>query len=279
MSKTEVATTENFVVPAFLKAEVDTITKSLMGGGSQKNLSIKGSRFRMMVGGEQVGVRPDAFLNVVIVNASEKVGRTFFNKKYVEGENLTPVCWTADGIRPNPKSEIPQNALCAGCPQDVSGSGDQGTKACKFSRKLAIVFADDINGDVYSMTLPAKSIFGKAEGTDMPLMAYANFLGARGCPITGVVTQMYFDLNAAVPKLFFKAARPLTEDEYRTCQEKGKSIEAKNAVTYDFKVKEKTNEEEFSTPAEPAPNVVKKKAAAPPAESKTLGDIVSEWAD
>ena len=40
---------------------------------------------------------------------------------------------------------------------------------------------------------------------------YANFLylRAHGVPIQVVVTTMHFDENSDVPKLFFKAARPL----------------------------------------------------------------------
>ena len=281
MSKTDVVSLENFVVPAFLQADVDNVTKSLSGGSSTKNISIKGSRFRMMAGKEQVGVWGEPYLNVIIINASEHVGRTFYIKKFVEGDNSTPDCWSTDGIKPSPKSKNAQHATCAGCPKDIAGSGENQSKACRFSRKLAVVLADDESREVCGVTLPATSIFGKAEGVNMPLSAYAKYLNARNCPVTGVVTQMHFDLNAAVPKLFFKPVRPLTEEEYAECRQLAKTPEAVDAVTYDFKEakSDEGGEEQFEQPAEEAkPKVVKPKQQAPVEAKKDLESTLSEWA-
>jgi hypothetical protein len=54
------------------------MNKNISGGGSgsaTKKISIRGGRFRLMEGKQQVSVSKDSDLNVVIVNAA-KVSRT-----------------------------------------------------------------------------------------------------------------------------------------------------------------------------------------------------------
>ena len=281
MSTNSVVEQNTFVVPSFVQSGADDLTKSLAGGSSTKNISIKGGRFRMMAGKEQVGVRGEPYLDVIVLSASPHVGRTFYAKKFTEGENATPDCWSADGIKPSPKCRNAQNATCAGCPQDIAGSGENNSKACRFSRKLAVVLEGDDNMELYGINLPATSIFGKAEGINMPLSAYAKYLGAHNCPINAVVTRMSFDLNAAVPKLFFKTLRPVTEQEYNACVALAKTPEAIDAVTYDFKETEGRSEKEFSQPTAPAaedinPKVVKPKKPAAPVSAETL-DEIENW--
>jgi len=93
------------------------------------------------------------------------------------------------------------------------------------------VLANDIEGDVLMLQAPAASIFGKAEGENMPLQAYARFLAAQGVSPETVITRMKFDTKAEAPKLFFKPMRWLTEEEYAIAVEKGQSPEAKQAIT------------------------------------------------
>jgi hypothetical protein len=47
-------------LPAHLRrGELSGLTKSLMGGGSSKRISVEGSVFRMLVGGKEVAVNED----------------------------------------------------------------------------------------------------------------------------------------------------------------------------------------------------------------------------
>jgi hypothetical protein len=46
-----------------------------------------------------------------------------------------------------------------------------------------------------------------------------------------LITRMKFDTKAPVPKLFFKAMRWLSDEEFETTSEKGKSPEALKAIT------------------------------------------------
>ena len=221
-------------VPAFAKkAELSALAKSLTGGGAGggKRISIKGGVFRLMVDGKEVAAIEERFLDVVIVNAATKIGRTFYMKSYDSDAPSAPDCWSADGEKPDPSAANPQSTRCADCPQNQKGSGQGESRACRFSQRLAVVLANDVEGDVMQLQLPATSIFGKDEGGNMPLQAYARFLAAQSVSPETVVTRMKFDTKSEAPKLFFKAMRWLTEEEYTTVVEQGQSEDAKRAIT------------------------------------------------
>lgn len=223
--------------PSFARSgELSAVAKSLTGGGtgvSIKRISTKGGVFRLVAGGKEVASIDDRHLDVVIVNAAPKVSRTFYAGQFVEGQATAPNCWSADGDTPDASVKEPQAPSCATCPQNIKGSGQGDSRACRFSQRLAVVLANDISGgDVMQLTLAATSIFGKDEGDDKrPLQAYARYLAAQNINPEMVVTRLRFDTKAAVPKLFFKPARWLDDVEYAAALEKGQSEDAKRAVT------------------------------------------------
>ena len=295
-------------LPSFLQGvELDETTKALAGGvGGGKRISIKGSVFRMISGGEEVATNEDRAMNIIIVKASPTVGRVFYKGQYKEGENASPVCWSADGVKPAAEAPKKQSDKCAGCPMDVKGSGQGDSKACRYQQKLAAVLDGDVEGDVYEIALPATSIFGKADGDKMPLKAYAQFLASHNVPVTAVVTEMRFDTKSPTPKLHFKPVRTLTNDEWEVCREKAESIEATEAVKVTFTVKEDTDataapeapkpkaakpkpaplpvaepeEEEADEPEEPVKAPSKKaKTPAPADDADDMAALLDEWAD
>jgi hypothetical protein len=220
-------------VPAFAKrGELSPLAKMLAGGGaSGKRVSIKGGVFRLLVDGQEVAAIEERHLDVVIVNAASKIGRTFYMKAYDSDAPSGPDCWSADGEKPDSTAANPQANNCASCPQNVKGSGQGESRACRYSQRLAVVLANDVEGDVMQLQLPATSIFGKDEGGNMPLQAYARFLAAQNVSPETVVTRMKFDTKSEAPKIFFKAMRWLTEDEYSAAVEQGQSEDAKRAIT------------------------------------------------
>lgn len=221
-------------VPAFVKkGELSSLAKTLSGGGGAggKRISIKGGVFRLMSDGKEVAAIEERYLDVVIANAAPKIGRTFYLKAYDSDAPSAPDCWSADGEKPDATASTPQSSRCADCPQNQKGSGQGESRACRFSQRLAVVLANDVEGDVMQLQLPATSIFGKDEGGNMPLQAYARFLAAQSVSPETVVTRMKFDTKSESPKLFFKAMRWLTEEEYATVQEQGQSEDAKRAIT------------------------------------------------
>ena len=128
-------------LPAFArKGELSAIAKALTGGGtgtSMKRISTKGGVFRLIAGGKEVAAIDDRHLDVVIVNAAPKVSRTFYASQFVEGEAKAPDCWSADGDLPDATASQPQAKSCATCPQNIKGSGQGDSRACRFSQRLA----------------------------------------------------------------------------------------------------------------------------------------------
>ena len=74
------------------------------GGGGSNRISLRGGRFRQMVSGEQVNVKSDGILNVVIINAA-KLSRTFYQGAYDPENPAPPACWSPDTQKP--AAEVP----------------------------------------------------------------------------------------------------------------------------------------------------------------------------
>ena len=225
-------------VPAFArKAEMSDIAKALAGGGgasSGKRVSIKGGVFRLIADGKEIAAVDERFLDVVIVKAAPKVARVFYAAKYDKDATASaPDCQSNDGDKPDPKSKDKQSDTCASCPQNVAGSGNGNSRACRYQQRLAVTLANNIEGDVMQLSLPATSIFGKDEGDNRPLQAYARWLVAQGVDPSTVVTRMKFDTASESPKLFFKAMRWLTDEEFAQATTQGETADAKKAVTMD----------------------------------------------
>jgi len=220
-------------VPSFAKnAAVSAMTQALTGGGAQgRRISIRGGVFRLIDAGKEVAAIDERYLDVVVVAAAPKVARSLTLAKWDPENPSAPDCWSADGDTPDKEVPTPQARRCAECPQNIAGSGNGESRACRFSQNLALQLADDIDGPVHKLQVPATSIFGKADGDNTPLQAYARSLAARNVDIGMVVTRLKFDTTVESPKLFFKAIRWLTDDEYALAQEKGASDEARDAIS------------------------------------------------
>lgn len=249
-------------LPAHLRrGELSGLTKSLMGGGNSKRISIDNNVFTMMVSGKSVAVNEDRAMNIIIVRAAEANARTFYGGQYEKGVKSRPVCWSDDSVKPHEKVKNPQNKTCNGCPQDVKGSGQGDSKACRYSRRLAVLLASDIDGDIYAMNINASSLFAQGEGRKMGLQQYARFLGGHGIEVSAVVTEMRFDTSANM-KLVFSAVRPLEEAEWQKVMARVNDPAAIDAVT--MTVSDIDGVAESPAPA-PAPVFIQPKAA--PAEA------------
>jgi len=309
-------------VPAFARNnELSDTAKALTGGSTNntKRISIKGGVFRLLAGGKEVASIEDRHLDVVIVKAAPKVSRVFYAGAYDPEKIAGPDCWSNDGETPDGSIKAPQHSACHNCPQNIAGSGQGQSRACRFQQRLAVVLENDMNGEIMQLTLPATSIFGKEEGDKRPLQAYARFLAVQNPPVNPeqIVTRMKFDMKSESPKLHFAPVRWLTDDEYPTILAKGESEEAKRAVNMTVAqadgvkapalglagkapaaVKAAPVEAEDDEPA-PAPKAKKAapkaeptedvgepevrkaapKADAVPAQKSKLASIVSDWDD
>jgi hypothetical protein len=224
-------------VPAFARgAELSETTKALLGGAGgvgTKRISIKGGVFRLVAGGKEVTSIEDRHLDVIIVKAAPKVARVFYAASYDKDAAATPPsCWSNDGETPDKSIKEPQAKSCAQCAQNIAGSGQGQSRACRYQQRLAVVLANDPDGDVLQVTLPATSLFGKEDGDKRPLQAYARYLAAQTPPVNldTIVTRMKFDTKAESPKLFFSPVRWLDDEEYASAQTQGASKDAEQAI-------------------------------------------------
>lgn len=293
MSELTLFTQGGNTLPAHLQnLELDATTKALMGGGNNgKRISIKGGVFRMIVGGKEVAQNDDRAMNVVVVRSAEKISRSYYAGSYVEGQNASPECQSADGVAPDAASKNKQSTNCQNCPQNIKGSGQGDSRACRFSQRIAVALENNLGGDVYQLSLPGQSIFG-TDPSKMPLQQYAKFLGGHGIPVTAVVTEMRFDTASATPKLTFKAVRPLSVQEMASAKTQGESVDALNAVAMTVNqvdghekvpalpttfAKAAPVAEAVSSSDEPVKEPTKRETKK--VESKSVASVLDEWAD
>jgi hypothetical protein len=305
----------NQELPDFLRESqgLNELTKALAGSGnSNKRISIRGGVFRKVVGGEEVGKLTNREMNVIIVNARKNVSRVFYAGKYNADEIVPPTCWSNDGDVPDPAVEDKQGTHCATCPQNVAGSGDNGSRACRYQRRIAILLEGDMSGDVYQLTLPSKSIFGKGEDKLHPFESYVKFVAGNSFNIDQIVTQVSMDTDSDTAKLFFSPVRHITKEEWEVVKEAGQSQAAKNAITMTVAQSDGVKKpialpgkpvlnEEFEEPpaapavkakakqveaevedveiVEPVKRTTKKTETAAPAAKADLADVINAWSD
>ena len=286
----------NSLVSSDLFAELQNTLDNLTGGsgGGMPRISIRGGRFRQIIGGEQVQVRSDN-LPVVILDAG-KVSRTFYAGSYDPENPAPPKCWSSDSQKPD--ASVPENqrqaSACAQCPQNIKGSGQGQSRACRFGQRLAIAVEGDME-TVYQLQVPATSIFGEAVGNDMGLQAYSKLLSAHKTPPIAVVTELKFDENSETPKLFFRPMRPLNEAEMKAALALRKHPDVEKALT--LTVSQADGVQKIAAAETPkatnnvlanAPEVVEEpvKAKTTKSEEKAVADgnaeldsIIDDWDD
>tara|TARA_R110000787_G_scaffold4066_7_gene15829 strand:+ start:2687 stop:3565 length:879 start_codon:yes stop_codon:yes gene_type:complete len=259
------------------------------GGGGSNRISLRGGRFREMVSGEQVNVNSEGLLNVIVINAA-KLSRTYYAGAYDPENPTPPSCWSVDTqtSAAEVSAETRQSVRCMDCPQNIKGSGQGESRACRFNQRVAVMLEGKLD-TVYQLQLPATSIFGEAKDGKMGMQAYAKYLRAHKTPSIAVVTQMYFDENSDTPKLFFKPTRPLTEEELQQAVAMKDSDDAIKAITLTVSQTDKVSvkrdgpvaDDEVDLDAVPEPTKVakKKEVAAPSAAEADLSSIVDDWDD
>jgi hypothetical protein len=211
-------------LPAFIKdATPSALTQVLAGSDAVRRLGIGGSVFRLLLGRQELAVREERSMNIIIVAAAPAFARTYYVTQFdADAEPTSPDCWSDDGKLPSENATNPQATACMRCPRDRDGSGTNGQgKACRFSARLAIALENDIEGGLVSLSVPAASIFGDGHGRYSALQEYARKLAGFNISLEKVLTEVRFDTFSKVtyPRVLFQAVRPLTPAEYAAVQE------------------------------------------------------------
>lgn len=285
--------------PDFLQnAGMSDLTKQLAGNKSGvKRIVPKNGIFRKVVGGEEMG-KLKGDLNAIIVNASPAVSRIFYSKPWSpDSEPTAPDCFSNDGRTPDAQSANKQADRCDTCPMNIKGSGQGQSKACRYSRRLAVMLEDDfgtaLEGEVYQINLASKSLFGES-GSDRAwtFENYVKYLASNGKSIDWFVTQLSFNEDNDNQSLLFSPVRHITREEFAVTSKAAGKEEVKRLVImtpYQADTARKlegpsgakeTAAPEKETPvAEPVKRESKADAKPAPTPKKGLDAVVSAWAD
>ena len=290
-------------LPDFLQtAGVSELTKNLAGRTGVKRIVPKNGIFRKVVGNEEMGkVKGD--LNVVVVNASPKVGRIFYVKAWTpEAEPTAPDCFSNDGNVPDAGSTNVQAERCDTCDQNIKGSGMGNSKACRYTRRIAVTLEEDfgtsLEGSVYQMNLASKSLFGDSVGDNThPFESYTKYLANNGKSLDYVVTQLSFNEDNDNQSILFTPMRFINKAEYAVTSKVAALPEVHKMVTmtpYQADMSGRTQkleapkaeapkakaEAEDDEPIEaPKKRESKKVAEVTPASKKSLDSVVAAWTD
>lgn len=276
--------------PDFLqKAGISELTKRLAGnGGGVKRIVPKNGIFRKMAGGEEVGKIKGA-LEVVIVDASPKVGRVYYKSQWSpDAEPTPPTCFSNDGQAPDDSVENPPSDRCDKCPNNIKGSGMGNSKACRFSRRLALMLLEDfgtaLEGQVYQMNLASKSLFGDSTVEDSYTFEnYTKVCMNNGKSIDHIVSRIFFNEDNDNQSVLFMPVRWINSAEYNASAKILESGSTQRIVMM-------TPYQADTAKALPAPAAVfeepaapkkreSKKPETPPTAKADLDAIVKAWAD
>jgi hypothetical protein len=172
-----------------------------------KRISFKDNVFRCVEGAKEIARTENKSQQWVIIGCSS-VYRSFY------GDQNNIICWSSDSRIPDADVDTPVSKSCMHCENDVKGSGQGNSRACRFHRRLAVVMANHMSGQIYQVILSAISVFGKGQSGRWPLDSYAEFLKGNNVALSHVVSEAQFDLDSKFPKLIFTPVRSLTEEEY-----------------------------------------------------------------
>jgi len=283
-------------LPDFLQtAGVSELTKQLAGKTGVKRIVPKNGIFRKTVGGEEMG-KIKGNLSAIIVNASPHVGRIFYAKQWSpDAEPTAPDCFSNDGRTPDASSANPQADRCDNCGQNIKGSGQGNSKACRYSRRIAMVLEEDfgtsLEGEVYQMNLASKSLFGESVGDNTHTFEnYSKYLSNNGKSLDYVVTQISFNEDNDNQSVLFTPTGYINKTQYAVTSAVATKPEVlKMVIMTPYQADASGKQAKLEAPAPAAkpvaaeavdePTKREKKPEPKPTVKKDLDSVVKAWSD
>jgi len=159
------------------------------------------------------GDGPANSIEVVIISASPVKSKIYY-PNYNDGASDRPLCYSTNGVTPDPRAQTTQANACAICPQNQAGSkvdetGQARGKACRDNKRIAIVPLADMQNELYGgpmlLRIPAASL------NDFAM--FTRKLEQIALPYCAVGVKISFDPSQAYPKFVFQAIRTLDDEE------------------------------------------------------------------
>ena len=279
--------------------ELSDFAKSLASSTTSRRIQTNtNGTFKRIINGEQIGNAIRGEINLIIVGALPKVSRIYYKEKYdPNGEPTLPNCWSNLGDKPEGAAADKQHSNCADCPKNVKGSGENGSKACRYQRRISVLVEGDASGDVYQFNVPAKSLFGKGINNVHPFESYVKFLIANGESPDNVVTNVSFDANADTMELLFTPLRNVSDEEYEMVKAAQGKPETKMYTMITVAQADGVKKQPPAVEEKPVPKVSRtedpddedaevveepvkrqsKKAEPSPKAKASLADVVNQW--
>lgn len=282
-------------LPDFLQnASISDLTKQLAGKTGVKRIVPKNGIFRKMVGGEEMG-KTSGPLKTIVVNASPFVSRIFYAKAWSpDAEPTAPDCFSNDGRAPDASVKEPPADRCDSCPNNIKGSGMGNSKACRYSRRLALMLLDDfgtpLEGGVYQMNLASKSLFGDSVGDKFTFENYTKYLANNGKSVDWFITEISFNEDNDNQSVLFEPVGHINQTIYNILVPAQQRDDVKKMVVMTAYQADMTGralpapkaEAAPATPeavAEPKKRESKKAAEPAPTSKQSLDDVVKAWSD
>lgn len=278
-------------LPDFLRETgVSALTKQLAGKTGVARIVPKNGIFRKVVGGEEMG-KSKGPLNTIIVNASPNVGRIFYAKQWTpDAEPSAPDCFSNDGRAPDAGAANPQADRCDSCPQNIKGSGQGQSKACRYSRRLAVLLEEDfgtaLEGRAYQMNLASKSLFGESVSDKLHTFDnYCKYLANNGKSLEHFVTTISFNEDNDNQSVLFSALDYINRKQFDVIQKVAATEEVKRMVVmtpYQADTSGRAPKQLEAKPTEAATaEPVKRETKKPdaPVEKKDLNSVLKAWTD
>ncbi len=148
-------------IEAQLEAEAANVSK-FVSQPSTKKISLDRDGNFVAPGGLVLGTE----IRICVIDFC--TAHDFYTASYDPANPAPPVCFArgreiAD-LYPEESAPEPQSETCATCPQNEWGSGGGNRKACKNTRNLGVVLADDLDlesdedPDLYLLSVPPSAI-------------------------------------------------------------------------------------------------------------------------
>ena len=282
-------------LPDFLQnAGVSELTKQLAGKTGVKRIVPKNGIFRKVVGGEEMG-KTSGPLRVIIANASPHVGRIFYAKTWTpDAEPTAPDCFSNDGRTPDASVKEAPADRCDSCPNNIKGSGMGNSKACRYSRRLAMMLLDDfgtaLEGEVYQMNLASKSLFGDNVGDKFTFENYTKYLANNGKSVDWFITEISFNEDNDNQSVLFEPVGHINQTIYNVLSPAQEREDVKKMVVmtaYQADASGRALPAPKAEAAAPAESEAvaepkkreSKKAAEAPAAKQSLDAVVKAWSD
>jgi hypothetical protein len=293
------------------------LTANVQQAEKINSVSIKGGKWRYSIDGQvstvEIEVEGEKMsapsVKAIILNQIPTRSYAMFEGTYEEGSSAAPTCYSIEGKRPDVDqgAKPPEGVVaCAACPKRIVGSafinGDENkpTRACKESKRIAVVLAQEPTHTPLKLQLPVTSLWedkstaaAKEASGWWAYDAYLKHLASKGVAHTATVeTVIKFDPDASSPKCLFKMGGRLPDEAIRKVLPLVNSPEVQKVLGLNrepraevAKVEAKPEVVEQPTPAAkvevaPAPKTTKApKAEAPKVVEApdSVGDQLSDW--